>query len=707
MQISLDWVSELVNIEDVSLDNLIEKLTLGGFEVEETLELEINERKAIALDISATANRADSLSIKGISKEIGGLLDKPYKNSRYLTNSFDCHELIKNSLQYCDELDNYSTFIAITVENITDFTIPKWINEKLVCSGLQPMNNLLDFQNYILLETGYPFEFYDLNKIRSKLYYSNFNLILTKASESSFLANNQSEYTLNKDILLLKADNLDLSIAGVISHNEVSYTNQTKALLIEGSIFNSKKIRQQSRVLGLRTDRSARYEKGLNNSYLIEPIYRLISLLKISNPNLICKIHTASQNRKKGLTNIILIYENITEILGPISGNSNDIDTVKYLLPNQISDYLKRLKFKFLFDETRSIWNVQIPDSRIDDITREIDLIEEIGRLHGFNNFVINLPKIHTIGIEDFSYQARKKITSCFLSEGFNELIQYSIVSDQLTDKNTLKLVNPLLSDCSSLRSSLLPNLVNTVSENLKQGNLNLEGFEYGHVFSGNITSKYIESEQVSGIFGGVKLKTHWSELPKYLSWFEGKGKIEEIFRKLNILIYWKNCLSKTYKQILHPYRTAQLCLMNGDILGVFGQIHPILAKQKNISSELYLFEFNFELLKNELLNTKLPFYHRYSLYPTIIKDLSFIVDQTVSFDKIQQTILENGTKFLVQIKLLDEYRGASIPEEKTSLCIQLTFQSTKKTLVNKEIEDIMNHLQSVLIERYNIMARI
>lgn len=151
MQISLDWVSELVNIEDVSLDNLIEKLTLGGFEVEETLELEINERKAIALDISATANRADSLSIKGISKEIGGLLDKPYKNSRYLTNSFDCHELIKNSLQYCDELDNYSTFIAITVENITDFTIPKWINEKLVCSGLQPMNNLLDFQNYILL----------------------------------------------------------------------------------------------------------------------------------------------------------------------------------------------------------------------------------------------------------------------------------------------------------------------------------------------------------------------------------------------------------------------------------------------------------------------------------------------------------------------------------------------------------------------------
>jgi len=382
MQISLDWVSELVNIEDVSLDNLIEKLTLGGFEVEETLELEINERKAIALDISAAANRADSLSIKGISKEIGAVLDKPYKNSRYLTNSFDCHELIKNSLQYCDELNNYSTFIAITVENITDFTILKWINEKLVCSGLQPMNNFLDFQNYILLETGYLFEFYDLNKIRFKLDYSNFDLILTKASESSFLANNQSEYKLNKDILLLKADNLDLSIAGVIYHNEVSYTNQTKALLIEGSIFNSKKIRQQSRVLGLRTDRSARYEKGLNNSYLMEAIYRLISLLKISNPNLICKIHTASQNRKKGLTNIILKYENITEILGPILGNSNDIDTVKYLLPNQISHYLKRLKFKFLFDEARSIWNVQIPDSRIEDITREIDLIEEIGRLH-------------------------------------------------------------------------------------------------------------------------------------------------------------------------------------------------------------------------------------------------------------------------------------------------------------------------------------
>lgn len=188
------------------------------------------------------ANRADSLSIKGISKEIGTLLDKPYKNSKYLDKRFDCQELIKNSLQCSDELDDYPTFITITVENINDFTIPKWINEKLFCSGLEPMGNLLDFQNYILLETEYPFEFYDLNKILSKLNYSDFKLILTKANVSSFLANNQLEYTLNEDILLLKGDNIDLSIAGLISNHEVSYTDQTKSLLIEGSIFNSKKI---------------------------------------------------------------------------------------------------------------------------------------------------------------------------------------------------------------------------------------------------------------------------------------------------------------------------------------------------------------------------------------------------------------------------------------------------------------------------------
>ena len=156
----------------------------------------------------------------------------------------------------------------------------------------------------------------------------------------------------------------------------------------------------------------------------------------------------------------------------------------------------------------------------------------------------------------------------------------------------------------------------------------------------------------------------------------------------------------------LHPYRTAELFLLDGTSVGMFGQIHPVIAKDKNISSELFLFEFNFEVLKSQIQQIKLPIYKTYSSYPKIVKDLSFIIDQTISFDQIRFTIFEHSPEFLIDLKLLDEYRGTSIPKNQTSLCVQLVFQSNEKTLINKEIEDIILKLQSLLITKYSITLR-
>jgi len=703
MYISLDWINELVSLEIVELDDLINKLTLGGFEVEEVLELTVNNQKRTILDISATANRADSLSVKGIAKEIIALTNKPAKGSKFNNSNFEYEQNIQNTFNSFQKSLEYSTFVAITIENLDNFTIPRWLTEKLICSGIEPSNNLLDFQAYLLLETGYPFEFYDLTKIQNKLETLDFSLSLSAIhEENNFIATNDLEYKLNKDILTLNANNYPLSISGIITNKNVCYTTQTKSLLIEASIFNSKKIRQQSRALGLRTDRSARYEKGLNNSHFNESLLRLIQLLRISNPNLICKIHTTSQTEESELPSIVLHYDTIIEILGPVCDKITNKPS--NLLPNQITEYLTRLNFIFSFNKKDLIWFVEIPRVRMDDIEREIDLIEEIGRLHGFNKFVTNLPNIYKIGKEDFSYQVRKKLTSCFLNEGFNELIQYSLVNEQTL--NTIKLVNPLLTDCSTLRTTLLPNLIRLTTENLKQGNSILEGFEYGHVFSGDVNLNYIEKEVVSGVFGGLKTKREWNDIPKTLSWFEAKGKIEELFKKLNIEIYWKVSVLKDYKTILHPYRTAELYLDNDISLGIFGQIHPVLAKRNNISVDLFLFEFNLEIIKNEFQAQRLALYQQYSLYPKITKDLSFLVDRQISFDQIKKTILNNGTAFLQGVKLLDEYRGNSIPETQTSLCIQLTFQSSEKTLITKEVDNILQNIQSILKEIHDIILR-
>jgi len=705
MYISLDWTTELVNLYNFEFEEVVEKLTLGGFEVEEVIEIEVNRKKKIILDISATANRADSLSIKGIAKEISILINRPVSISKYTKQQSESFNTLKEALIFSKKSTEYNNFLALTVENLVDLTIPKWITEKLISSRIEPLNNIQDFQTYILLETGYPFEFYDLKKIQDKLQTNNFKLYLESPKNSEqFIASNNLEYKVDSNIKLLKANNLPLSIAGVISNNEVAVTDQTKSLLIECAIYNSRKIRQQSRVLGLRTERSARYEKGLNSSHFIESIVRLISLLKVSNPKLCCHIHTASKTETQNLGNIIVNYKNIIEILGPIKTKTNGQQNIQ---PEQINEYLTRLNFEFSFDVDNLNWSVNIPLSRVDDIHREIDIIEEIGRLHGFNNFVTNLPIISQIGTEDPTYKIRKKLTNCFLNEGFNELIQYSLVNEQ--NSNKIKLINPLLTDCSTLRTSLLPNLIQIVSENLKQSNTLLDGFEYGHIFSTRENSEYIENEVIAGVFGGLKFKQEWSETSRALSWFEAKGKIEELFKKLNIEIVWKFCSDKQFSNLLHPYRLANLYLKTDTTrsLGIFGQIHPIVAKKNSIPSNLFLFEFNLQILEEIFNNQNLTYYKQYCTYPKITKDLSFIIKQEIPFTDVVTTIRTNSPSFLTNIVLLDQYQGESIPKDSTSLCLQLTFQSSEKTLITKEVEDIIVNLQAVLEKIHNVIIRI
>ena len=707
MQVPLEWIKELIDIETIKLEELIERLTLGGFEVEEILEVEVNHKKQTVLDISATANRSDSLSIQGISSEIASLLDKPLNKLTYTQKISDWEQIIVSQRKPILSDLGCSTFLALEVQNIHDLTVPKWIQDKLISSGVNPTNTLIDFQSYILLETGYPFSFYDLEKIKKKVGNSQLNFSIEKAIiDQEFLAVDNVNYKLDDSNLIIKANNCPISIGGIIENKEYIYSETTNSLLIEGSIFNAAKIRQQSRNLGLRTDRSARYEKSLKQTYLIESFYRLIYLLRVKNPNITCKVSTFLQENEQSLKVLKLNYSTIKEILGPISEvKTNDS---KFIPPKKVSEYLKRLNFEFSYQDSSLTWEVQIPHLRSDDITREIDLIEEVGRLHGFNNFLTTLPKITRIGTEDLSYQTRKKITSCFLNLGLNELIHYSLVGqDEPTDeKNKINLINPLLADYKNLRTTLLPTLVQTVAENLKQSNRIIEGFEYGHVFSGTIPDKLKEIEHIAGIFGGTKEKLSWSDPKQKLTWFEAKGKMEQLFKQLNIGVYWKLESLTLSNDLFHPYRTAELYLLNGNSLGKFGQIHPAYANTNGLASETYLFEFSLKNIQDQIQQNELPIFQEYPSYPRVIKDLSFIILKDITFSELQSILHLNGTKFLTEINLLDEYRGSSIPEQCTSLCLQLIFQSNEKTLENKEIETIITNLQSVLTSKFNAIIR-
>ena len=707
MQVPLEWIKELVDIERIELDELIERLTLGGFEVEEILEVEINNKKQTVLDISATANRSDSLSIQGISSEIASLIDKPLNQLTYTQKLSDWEQMILNQKEMMVSDLGCSTFLALEVQNIHDQTVPTWIQEKLLSCGITPTNTLVDFQTYILLETGYPFAFYDFKKIQTKVGNLPWKFSIENATTNQeFLAANDVNYTLNDSNVIIQATNFPISIAGIIENKDYICSDETNSLLIEGSIFNAAKIRQQSRNLGLRTDRSARYEKSLKQTYLIESFYRLISLLRVNNPNLTCKVCTFLQEPEQFTKVLKLKHSTIKEILGPI--HIENMTSSTFISPTQVSEYLTRLNFEFSYDDSTLVWDVQIPPLRSDDITREIDLIEEVGRLHGFNNFLTTLPKITRIGTEDLSYQTRKKITSCLLNLGFNELIHYSLIGEnQFTNEpNKITLINPLLADYKNLRTTLLPTLIETVTENLKQSNQIIEGFEYGHVFSGTIPDNIKEVEHIAGIFGGITEKLSWSEPKQRLTWFEAKGKIEQLFKQLNINVYWKLASQDFSNDIFHPYRTAELYLENGTHVGKFGQIHPAYANRQGLVSEMYLFEFSLKTIQDQMQQNKLPVFEEYPTYPRVIKDLSFIIDKNIPFSDLQKILYLNGTRFLIDVNLLDEYQGSSMPENCTSLCVQLIFQSKDKTLENKEIEMIISNLQSVLMNNFHAIIR-
>lgn len=712
MQISLKWLNELINIDNINQHDLIEKLTLGGFEVEDIIETEIYGEPDTILDISATANRADSLSTYGLAKEISALLDEKITISKYAANNFKSiktlDELVK--AKETSNFENLSIFSAITIENLTNLSSPNWLKQKLISAGITPSNDLLDYQQYIILETGYPFEFYDLLKLKKILSANTFHLKIEQShSNQSFLSNNGQSLTFDNKSLILKANDEILSVAGIISNQKYKYSKTTTELLIEGSIYNSKKIRQTSRVLGVRTDRSARYEKDLVVSGFNEALLRLLSLLKTQNPSLKYALHTLNSKKSIESPLITLNYKTVNEILGPITHNSKKESNLCYLKPEQISTYLNRLTFIFSYNGQKESWEVEVPKSRMNDITREIDLIEEIGRLHGFNNFTTCLPTVINIGNEDLSYKLRKKLTTCFINEGFIELIQYSL-NNQFSS-TTIKLVNPLINECSTLRESLLPGLIDAAKENVKNTNQILNGFEFGHIFKTSNLNKYSEIEYVGGIIGCDNNTNDWSNNKKanrQVNWFEAKGRIEKLFTRLNLIVNWKNTILEPtiYKQTLHPYRTATLYLDNNEEIGIFGQIHPILANQLNVNKNLYLFEFNFEKLRQKLNSNKLKVYKTYSLYPKITKDLSFIVPQSIHFSQIRTIIEEAGTQFITNIELLDVYRDEKLLDNHVSLCVQLTFQSPEKTLLSKEVDFIIDNIQNKLINKFNINIR-
>jgi len=714
-----------------------------------------------------------------IFKFIWAIENTIYRSPRWKPNRLYFKQPIFNN----NDPKIFSRFLCFKLENLKNLNSPGWLQKRLAYSGIIPQNDLSDYKNYVLLESGYPFELYDLKKIIKKCNSNKFKLQLGSVTDRTFVATNDRNYTINENNLILKANDQILSVAGIISNKEFAYTKETDSILIEGAIFNPKMISRQSRLLEVKTIRSNYYARGgMNGNFFLHTWYRLLALLKAANPQRKFKLHTSANTSENESQiyhvpcvtwyawNEARIFESwdfwlrekkIAEVLGPVYHYMpiiyKNLYRVKNRLPaKKIEKYLRKLnityEFKYLpgegqyfpitygripipprsskrplplkargwmpprtYGKPGRYWLLRIPNYRKNDLKTERDMIEEFIRIYGVDKIISISPETHSHGTADLSYKIRKELTPLLLNEGFNELISYSLTNEIIENNIQIELVNPLAKEYSKLRLSLLPSLVQIVSENIRQGNRTFEGFEYGHIFSQDSTGQYSEIECVSGIFGGVELRPSWSEKVSDLSWFEAKGKIEKIFEKLNLPIIWyewKNNLKieNKYFSVLHPYRTAMLYLQSPKIfLGVFGELNPILAKQYNIFSKFYLFEFNFKVLVSHFTTLNLSkqvTYKDYSTYPKLVKDLSFIITKDISLGSILEFINLSKFIFLNSINLLDIYEGESLSSNQVSVCIQLVFQARNKTLTNVDIEPWLKWIYYKLEKKYGAIFR-
>ena len=449
MKISTNWLQDVLNLKNINLIDLKERLTLTGFEIEETIVSKILDKNNIILDLKPTTNRPDSISIAGLSYEISCLLNRQLKKSKIKKtdfNFFDYYIKEKTYIKKDKYFEGTLIYVAAKIENISLSKIQPWILKRLLSVNIEPKNNLYDLSSYLMLEWGQPFFIYDYDKIKKLTKNDNpqLNVRFAKSNEI-FIDSTLKQYYLNKDNLLVLADDIPISLAGSLISKDACIDLNTKNLLVEASIFEQKLFRKSERNLGIRNEFSLQYERGINE-FLVKPAFnRFLNLLLLFNKSESTLVSFYNIYRKRDNTSIRKInlhYENTVRILG-LNSQSEIISKLK------IFDCLNLIKFIFI--EKESFCEVLIPFTRLFDIEEQIDLIEEIARIIGFNKFSSIMPKIYKISNKSNYQINKKKFRKTFLNLGFIELFNYSLTFSHT--KENIKLLNPLNNDYASIES--------------------------------------------------------------------------------------------------------------------------------------------------------------------------------------------------------------------------------------------------------------
>ncbi|WP_269622929.1 phenylalanine--tRNA ligase subunit beta [Prochlorococcus marinus] len=663
----------------------------------------------IILDLAITANRPDGMSMVGIAREVSAI-KRSKLNLPKISNSIK-YKLFESKIISDNLITEDSIYSIHHITNLRgDISSPNWLIDRLEKLGINSINTIVDITNYVMIEQGQPLHAFDadqLNKLAGKEITQNDFGVRKSESGEKFIAIDKKEYILPDNITVITCANKIIAIAGVIGGLNSAVNHNTKNIWLEAALFTQQSIRNSSREIGLRTESSSRFEKGISPQTTIIAASRAMDLIKENFPDSIFNGQWWTREIRKQNFYIDLRRDRIHDLLGPVKINNNNsklINKEHYLPDSQIKDFLTLIGC--IVKETDIGWHIQPPSNRLIDLKREIDLIEEIARLVGYDNFDSNLPDPIKPGGLNSSQIAERRIRSNLSSSGLNEITTFSLVSEDDRDKERISISNPLLSETSHLRTNLWDEHINVCRRNIDSGQKACWIYEIGNVYK-KINNEFCEIKILSGALIGIKRQGQWQNNSKeqVLDYYMARGLIERSLNALRIDIIDKPLESNL---ILHPGKSASLNI-EGKLAGFFGQLHPKFMDKYGFTSPLFLFQID---LKNLIIastrkNKWTVDFKKYPTVPSMERDISLVLPNKCNSIDVINIIRKVGKPLVKDVNLIDRYEGNNIEDNKVSQTFRITYRKDNRTLKDIELnpvhDKIIDKLKTTLLAELRI----
>jgi len=664
-----------------------------GQNVEEVLGFE----KDSVIDIAPTANRGDQMSVIGVARELSSLFGTPLKFSPLESTKDLSTDKFKVEIIDEDVCKYYSIGI---LKDIKIKPSPDWMQKRLLASGVRAINNVVDITNYVMLEYGTPLHAFDFDKLDGYL-------CVRRAKEGEKLTTLDGvERTLTTDSVLIATKEEGVCLGGVFGGANSEIDDNTTSIALEAAYFTPAANRKSARSAGYRSEASARFERGIDIEAVKHALMRAMQLLvELADAKIEGVVEAG--NNKLDTIEITLRYPQIKRILGV------------EIAPEKCDSILENLGFKKLGGNALAA-KFLVPSFRAYDVTREIDLIEEIARINGYDKITPSLPNKMQTPVITLEEKVVKKVHNLMQAEGLNEIITSSLIGIPLLDKfmipyddsKALKVMNPVSEECTMLRQTLAVSVLNCMKYNYDNGQKNFWAYEIGKTYNvekpaDEKSSGVKETKVLEGIITGEIENSKWQSAgtPDF---FTVKGILETLFRELGVekriklVSLDKSPLAKTHV-ILHPYRSAAINILgkNMTTIGYFGQLHPILKDKLKMNQEAFIFKIDLDAVISIIKETTPRFKHL-PQFPEVKRDLAFVINENVTYDDIQRVIKGGVQQNIFRgSEVFDVYQGEHIEKGYKSLAFRIYMQDDNATLTDEVIDKQMQNVREKLQKAY------